>query len=110
MKDMEDVRLYEEQCVIGRILSLPEILLELPNIEPEYFENGVNREIFSAIKKIVSEGRDISALSVHKETGKKYGGYLVELSSLFPPKKSVSKLAASAEQGRNREDPQNKWY
>ena len=102
MKDMEDVRLYEEQCVIGRILSLPEILVELPNIEPEYFENGVNREIFSAIKKIVSEGRDVSALAVHKETGKKYGGYLVELSSLFPPKKSVKRYAKDiVESGKN---------
>ena len=102
MKDMEDVRLYEEQRLIGYVLVHPEILVELPNIEPEYLGNEVNREIFSAIKKIVSEGRDVSALSVHKETGKKYGGYLVELSSLFPPKKSVKRYAKDiVESGKN---------
>ena len=35
---------------------------------------------------------------------------LSQMQDSIPPKKSVSKLAASAEQGRNREDPQNTWF
>ena len=102
MMDMEDVRVYEEKCLIGRVLVSPEIMLEIPNIEPEYFSNGVNREIFSAIKKIINDGREVSALSVHKETGKQYGDYIVELSALFPSKSVVKRYAKDIyETGKN---------
>lgn len=102
MLDTEDVRLYEEQCLIGKILVSPDIMVELPNIEPEYFSNQVNREIFTAIKNLVVSGMEVSALAVHKGTNKKYGGYIVELSSLFPTKKAVKSYAKDiVESGKN---------
>lgn len=102
MQDMEDVKLYEEQCVIGRILVSPEMLDELPNLEPEYFTNEANKNVFSSIKKLYNNGKEITPLSVFKDAGKDFGNYIVELSSMFPPKNVVRRYSKEiAEKGKN---------
>lgn len=59
--------LASEAGILGGILLRPDILSELPDLEPEDFYDGKHRLIFAAMRQLESDHKPIDAITVERE-------------------------------------------